>query len=100
MILISYDISDDKLRSKFSKFIEQYGYRIQYSVYRIKSSKRVMDNVILEIELRFENKFAKTDSVYIFTLCESCEKKIKKYGYAVYEDEEIINMDKWVHIEN
>jgi len=28
MMLISYDISDDKLRTQFSKHLKKYGYRI------------------------------------------------------------------------
>ena len=92
MILISYDITDDKLRSDFSKFIEQYGERIQYSVYRIKNSKRIISNIMLEIDLRFETRFEKTDSIYIFTLCSRCENNVVKYGKAVYEDEEVVNL--------
>ena len=34
MIIISYDISDTKLRTKFSKFLmKSGGIRLQYSVY-------------------------------------------------------------------
>lgn len=35
MIIVSYDISNDKVRSKFSKFLLEYGDRLQYSVYEI-----------------------------------------------------------------
>lgn len=28
MILISYDIQNDKLRTKFAKYIKKYGYRL------------------------------------------------------------------------
>lgn len=33
MVIVSYDIADDKKRRRFSKFLEQFGYRIQYSVF-------------------------------------------------------------------
>ena len=39
MLLLTYDISDDKVRTDFSTFIQQYGERVQYSVYKIKNSK-------------------------------------------------------------
>ena len=43
MILVSYDIADDKLRTQFSKFLRKYGNRMQFSVYKIQNSKRLLD---------------------------------------------------------
>jgi CRISPR-associated protein Cas2 len=90
MLLVSYDFTDDKIRTKFSKFLSKYGYRIQYSVFRIKNSKRLLQNIRSEIKLKYEKKFSKTDSIYVFQICEGCMKKIDKYGFAKYEDEDII----------
>ena len=45
MTLISYDISNDKLRTKFSKYIRKYGPRIQYSVYEIDNTPRILDTL-------------------------------------------------------
>ena len=39
MLIVSYDISDDKLRGKFAKFLMSYAIRLQYSVYEIKNSE-------------------------------------------------------------
>jgi|LAHU01.1.fsa_nt_gb CRISPR-associated protein Cas2 len=41
MVLIIYDISDNKIRTKFVKFIEHYGQRVQKSAFEafIDSSK-------------------------------------------------------------
>ena len=30
MVLVSYDISDDKLRTKFARDLSKYGFRLQY----------------------------------------------------------------------
>lgn len=86
MILVSYDINDDKLRYKFSKFLKKFGYRIQYSVFKIENSERVLLNIESEIENNFLNKFDQCDSVYIFHLSSSCTSK--KYGYALNEDKD------------
>lgn len=88
MILVSYDISDNKLRNKFSKFLSKFGYRLQYSVFQIDNSERILNIVADEIENRFLSKFSQCDSVYLFKLSASC--KIMKYGYAKNEDESII----------
>ena len=88
MILISYDISNNKLRTKFSKFITKFGRRIQYSVFEITNSKRMLNNIMCEITNNFENKFNQSDSVIIIETSENC--KITRFGYAKNEESDII----------
>ena len=88
MIIITYDISDNSLRTKFSRFLSKFGYRLQYSVYEIKNSKRMLALIEVEIREKFSKKFGETDSVMVFNLSKQC--KIKKYGYAVNDDEDLI----------
>jgi len=54
MFIVSYDIENDKTRTKFSKLLKQYGRRLQYSVFEIKNSARVLENIKSEIEHRFK----------------------------------------------
>jgi len=88
MILISYDISDNKKRTKFNKYIRKYGHRLQYSVYEIENSERILDNIITDINNKFMKTFDEYDSVYIFRLTNSCE--IIKFGYAKNEDLDLL----------
>ncbi|MBS1781720.1 MAG: CRISPR-associated endonuclease Cas2 [Bacteroidetes bacterium] len=88
MLLVSYDISDDKLRTHFSKFLGKYGYRMQYSLFRIRNSDRVLENIQVKIESYFGKRFLQTDSVIIFELSQTC--KITKFGYAKNEDKDLI----------
>ena len=88
MVIISYDISNDKLRTKFAKYLSKSGHRLQYSVFQIENSDRILSNIVLDIENNFSKKFEQSDSVYIFKLSSSCE--IKKYGYAKNEDKDIM----------
>lgn len=88
MLLISYDISDDKLRTRFAKLLSKYGSRLQYSVFEIKNSERILENITTKIEKYFADKFGQTDSVMIFNLSKTCE--IIKYGYARNIDKELI----------
>lgn len=88
MILVAYDIADDKLRTKFAKYLSKHGYRLQYSIFQIKNSKRVLALVSSEIKNNFEKKFTQTDSIMIFNLSENC--KITKYGYAKNDDDTLI----------
>lgn len=50
MLLISYDISNDKLRTKFSKYLSKFGFRLQYSLFEIKNSETVLQNIETEIK--------------------------------------------------
>ncbi len=92
MLIVSYDISSNKVRYHFSKFLEKYGRRLQYSVFELKNSNRILAIVLLEIEKKFAKRFANTDSILIFEVCEGCKKKVHRYGYAVHEEEELIFM--------
>ena len=90
MLIVTYDISDDKLRTKFSKFLEEFGYRLQYSVFKIKNSQRILDNIVTEIEHRYEKKFSAEDSVMIFQIPEHAATKTIKFGYAKDMDSDIL----------
>ncbi|GBR77394.1 CRISPR-associated protein Cas2 [Candidatus Termititenax dinenymphae] len=88
MLLISYDISNNKLRTKFSKFLKKFGYRKQYSVFEIKNSDRILKNIQLGIAGEFEPKFSQTDSILIIETSETC--KITRYGYAKNDESDLI----------
>jgi len=88
MIIISYDISNNKLRTKFAKYIKKYGHRMQYSVFEITNSKRMLNNIMADITNIFEKKFDQTDSIIIIETSENC--KITKWGYAKNEDSDIM----------
>lgn len=88
MVIISYDIADDKLRTKFSKYLSKFGHRMQYSVFEIHNSDRILTNIVQDLENKFIKNFSQADSVYIFKMSSSCE--IKKYGYAQNEDNQIL----------
>jgi CRISPR-associated protein Cas2 len=88
MLLISYDISDNKLRTRFSKFLSKFGYRLQYSVFEIRNSERILQIIKTQINGFFSKQFDQTDSIMIFKMSKSCE--ITKYGYAKNNDDDLI----------
>lgn len=88
MLLVAYDITNDKLRTRFSKFLSKFGGRLQYSIYEITNSPRILKIVMTEIEAEFSNQFCETDSVIIFDMSKQC--KMTKYGYAKNSDSDLI----------
>ena len=88
MIVVSYDISDDKLRTKFSKYLSRFGHRLQYSVFEIDNSPRIVDNIVNDLKNRYEKLFSQQDSVIIFKLSSSCE--VLRFGYAKNDEKDFI----------
>jgi len=77
LIIVSYDIIEDKKRTKVAKELLNFGKRVQYSVFecdlkpeKIEAmKKRVMNFVDLE-----------KDSLRIYYLCQTCRQQIESYG--------------------
>lgn len=87
MLVVSYDISDTKLRSRFSKLLTKNGaIRLQFSVYEVNNTMRVLDNLLLKIE-QFSTMFDGGDSVIVFDVSDV---KLRKYGNAIHRDADIV----------
>ena len=87
MLIISYDISDSKLRSRFAKMLTKNGaIRLQFSVYEVNNTNRVLGNLMLKID-QYATKFDGGDSVIVFDVSEV---KLKKYGCAIHRDVDIV----------
>lgn len=87
MIIVSYDIKDDKMRTNFSKMLKKNGaIRLQLSVYEVVNSKRIMDNLIAKIQA-YANHFMPDDSVIVF---EVDTNRMIKYGSAIHRDKPIV----------
>lgn len=88
MIIVSYDISNDKLRTKFAKYLSRFGHRIQYSVFEIDNSQRIVNNIVNDLKNKYESKFEQTDSVIIFKMSSSCE--VLRFGYAKNDEKDFL----------
>lgn len=88
MIIVSYDISDDKLRIRFAKYLSRFGHRLQYSVFEIDNSPRIVNNIISDLKNQYEKKFSQEDSVIIFKLSSSCE--VLRFGYAKNDEKDFL----------
>ena len=88
MLIVAYDISNDKLRTRFSKYLSKFGHRLQYSLFEINNSSRLLKQIQITIEGHFKKKFTQTDSIIIFETGASC--KITKFGYAKNDDSDLL----------
>ena len=85
--LVSYDIPDDKRRTKLAKTLRDFGDRVQYSVFECILAKDLLAKMVE----RIGNIIAEEDdSVRIYSVCAQCEKVIKIIGKGeVTRDEDI-----------
>lgn len=88
MLLVVYDIHEDKLRTQLSKFLTRFGRRIQYSVFEVKNSPRILKNIRCELENNFEKKFDQEDSVLVFNVPDSAN--IMRFGYPKNEETDLL----------
>ncbi len=88
MFLIVYDINNDKLRTHFAKFLKKFGVRVQYSVFQIENSARILENIRAEITGKFEKSFDQSDSVLIYEVPDdAC---VAKFGYPIDEESDLV----------
>ncbi|MFR5500948.1 MAG: CRISPR-associated endonuclease Cas2 [Lachnospira pectinoschiza] len=88
MVVVSYDISNDKLRTKFAKYLSRFGHRLQYSVFEIDNSEKIVNYIINDLKNKYEKSFSQEDSVIIFKLSSSCE--VLRFGYAKNDEKDFI----------
>ena len=86
-IIVTYDIQNDKLRRKFSKYLERYGVRLQFSVFEIVNSPRVVKLICEQIKQNFEPKFSDADSIIMFFT--NLDKAIT-YGNAKHLNKDVV----------
>lgn len=87
MLVVSYDISDAKLRARFSKMLTKNGaIRLQYSVYEVNNTNRILENLMVKID-QFATKFDGADSVIVFDVSGV---RLKKYGNAIHRDVDVV----------
>lgn len=67
--VISYDIVDNKKRTKAAEALKDYGFRVQKSVFEARLSAKTLD-ILLERLQKIIDK--KTDNILIYWLCETC----------------------------
>lgn len=84
-IIVVYDISDDRRRTRLHDLLEDYGTPVQYSVFEC----LVTDKQLAQMQRRVRSKIKVTqDAVRYYRLCETCRAKIEvtSVGKAVTKE--------------
>ncbi len=82
-MVVSYDISDDRKRGKVANLLEDYGRRVQYSVFECRLKDKTLDEMVGKLKPFGEGG----DSIRIYQICGSCLKKVILLGRAEAPEE-------------
>jgi len=87
-LVVTYDIVDDRKRTRVAKTLSNYGNRVQKSVFEC----QIDDRQYLKMKERIEKEIdMEEDSVRYYFLCARCAGNIQISGWgAVREDEDVI----------
>ncbi|ABK15330.1 MAG: CRISPR-associated endonuclease Cas2 [Methanothrix sp.] len=75
-LAVTYDISDNRIRTRVFRILESYGAWKQYSVFELEIS----DVQRLEMEAKIKSVIKPGDKVRIYELCERCVGAIVEIG--------------------
>lgn len=76
-VVVSYDIVDDKRRTKVHKILKNFGTPVQYSVFECSLDAATLERLRKKLKSQVNQK---EDSVRFYTLCEACVLKVQVLG--------------------
>lgn len=84
--VITYDVADDRLRTRVARVLEGFGQRVQYSVFECHLEPGRYRRLRRRLSAVFEAA-APGDSVRFYRLCAGCERRAHVWGAgAITED--------------
>lgn len=85
LIVVSYDLPDDRRRTRLAHALKDFGERVQYSVFECRGDR--LDLLRDKISKLIDPK---QDSVRIYRLCQECRGKVEILGLGkVTEDPDV-----------
>ncbi|MDX9745953.1 MAG: CRISPR-associated endonuclease Cas2 [Syntrophales bacterium] len=82
-MLVAYDIADPIRLARVAKIMEDYGTRVQKSIFEVSARK----GIFLEMKERIERVMEPAeDGVKYFPLCEKCAQRVELIGKGCYID--------------
>lgn len=78
MYVISYDISNNRLRNKVAKLLEGYGRRVQFSVFECYLTEKQFSQLYKKMTFLLSD--TGENGIRIYRLCGKCEKNRQVIG--------------------
>jgi CRISPR-associated protein Cas2 len=84
LIVVSYDVPDDRRRTRLAHTLKDFGKRVQYSVFECHLDERALQTLRERI---FELIDFQEDSVRIYRVCKECDRLLEVLGTARRTDD-------------
>ena len=78
-VVVSYDIPDDKRRTKVMKTLKNFGAHVQYSVFECDLEPKDFRRLRKRLHKLIKPE---DDDVRFYFLCETCMRKIRRLGHG------------------
>lgn len=88
-IVVSYDIANDRRRRKIAKTLEDFGVRVQYSVFDCVLNEQELLTLQTKLQELIDYE---EDSVRFYRLCKRCVESIEILGYGTVQQERLITI--------
>ena len=80
MYVISYDIESDRIRNRIAKELENYGRRVQYSVFECRINEKQRDSLYEKLAAYLAMDEEEAGNIRFYNICGNCEEKIITLG--------------------
>jgi len=77
LIVVSYDVPDDRRRNRIAAALEDFGTRVQYSVFECRLDPEPLERLRQRL---LREMSAAEDSVRIYRLCAECAPRLEIHG--------------------
>ena len=87
LILVSYDIPDDRRRTRLAHVLKDFGQRVQYSVFECRLDPDQLERLRQRVLRRIDPE---RDNVRFYRLCATCAGEVEAHGIAqILEEPEV-----------
>jgi CRISPR-associated protein Cas2 len=77
IVIVTYDISEDRVRTRLMKDLRDFGPRVQYSVFETDINEKEFEKLNMMLA---KVDLGEQDSIRLYQICRHCEGKIKLWG--------------------
>jgi CRISPR-associated protein Cas2 len=79
-VVVTYDISDDKTRTRLHKTLRRFGERVQFSVFECILTSEMFEQMCREVAVALEHQ--ELWRVRYYEICEGCRRRTVTLGQA------------------
>lgn len=90
LYIVSYDIPNDRRRTKLARILKDFGTRVQYSVFECRLRERQLQKMLARVRKLIDPK---EDRVRVYGLCADCADRVIVEGENAlppWEEEDFI----------